>query len=51
MSEEEKKELLNIASVNFGNELEEEIEKIENEDKELQEKISKVKNLIQEKDS
>ena len=46
MSESEKKELLGMASKEFEDELTDEIEKIEEEDKELQEKIQKAKDLV-----
>ena len=52
LSDQEKKELLNIANTTFSNELEEELDKIENEEKELQEKITNVKKkLTESKDS
>tara|TARA_Y100001972_G_scaffold116696_1_gene154887 strand:- start:438 stop:869 length:432 start_codon:yes stop_codon:yes gene_type:complete len=51
LSDQEKKELLNIAGVNFENELEEELEKINHEEKILENKITKVKDLINKKDS
>ena len=46
LSEDEKKELLGMASKDFEDELTEEIEKIDAEDKELQEKIQKAKDLV-----
>jgi len=46
LSESEKKELLGMASKEFEDELTDEIEKIEEEDKELQEKIQKAKDLV-----
>ena len=47
LSDDEKKELLEMASKDFEDELSEEIEKIDNEDKILQEKISKVKESLE----
>mgnify|MGYP003137671633 FL=1 len=47
LSDDEKKELLEMASKDFEDELSEEIEKIDNEDKVLQEKISKVKESLE----
>ena len=46
LSDEEKKELLDMASKDFEEELSEEIEKIDAEEKILQEKINKAKNLV-----
>lgn len=43
LSEDEKKQLLDMASKDFEEELTEEIDKIDQEEKELQEKISNVK--------
>ena len=52
LSEEEKKDLLNMANITFSNELEEELDKIDNEEKELAEKITNVKKkLTESKDS
>tara|TARA_R110002051_G_scaffold125652_1_gene199015 strand:- start:137 stop:571 length:435 start_codon:yes stop_codon:yes gene_type:complete len=50
LSEEEKLELLKVAEETFGDELSEEIQKIDDEDKELKEKISKVKESLENKD-
>ena len=47
LSDDEKKELLEMASKDFEDELSEEIEKIDNDDKVLQEKISKVKESLE----
>ena len=46
LSDAEKKELLDMASKDFEEELSEEIEKIDAEEKILQEKINKAKNLV-----
>ena len=46
LSDEEKKELLDMASKDFEEELSEEIKKIDAEEKILQEKINKAKNLV-----
>ena len=50
LSEEEKLELLKVAEETFEDELSEEIQKIDDEDKELKEKISKVKESLEKKD-
>jgi hypothetical protein len=47
LSDDEKKELLDMASKDFEDELSEEIEKIDNEDKILQQKISNVKESLE----
>ena len=49
LTEEEKIDLLKSAEEAFEGELEEEIQKIDNEDKELKEKISKVKVSLENK--
>ena len=51
LSEDEKNQLLKIADDTFQEELSDEIEKIENEDKELQEKINNVKKSLENKDA
>jgi len=51
LSDDEKNQLLKIADDTFEEELSNEIEKIENEDKELQEKINNVKNSLENKDA
>jgi DNA gyrase/topoisomerase IV subunit A len=51
LSEEEKNQLLKIADDTFQEELSDEIEKIENEDKELQEKINNVKKSLENKNA
>ena len=48
LSEEEKAQLLQVASTTFEEELTEEIDNIEKEDKELQEKINNVKQTLKE---
>ncbi len=48
LSEEEKNQLLAVASQTFEEELTEEIDNIENEDKELSEKIKNVKKTLKE---
>ena len=50
LSDEEKKELLEMASKDFEDELSEEINKIDQEEKELQEKISNVKKSLEKND-
>ena len=47
LSDDEKKELLEMASKDFEEELSEEINKIDQEEKELQEKISNVKKSLE----
>jgi len=47
LSDDEKKQLLEMASKDFEEELTEEIEKLDNEEKELQEKISNVKESLE----
>ncbi len=49
LSDDEKNQLLKIADDTFQEELSDEIEKIENEDKELQEKINNVKKSLENK--
>ena len=51
LSEDEKNQLLKIADDTFQEELSDEIEKIENENKELQEKINNVKKSLENKDA
>ena len=51
LSDDEKKELLEMASKDFEEELSEEINKIDQEEKELQEKISNVKKSLENKDA
>ena len=48
LSDDEKQQLLAVASQTFEDELTEEIDNIENEDKELQEKINNVKKTLKE---
>ena len=50
LSEDEKNQLLKIADDTFEEELTEEIDNINNEDKELQEKIKNVKQSLENKD-
>ena len=50
LSDDEKKELLEMASKDFEEELSEEINKIDQEEKELQEKISNVKKSLEQND-
>ena len=50
LSDDEKKELLEMASKDFEEELSEEIDKIDQEEKELQEKISNVKKSFEKND-
>ena len=50
LSDDEKKELLEMASKDFEEELSEEINKIDQEEKELQEKISNVKKSLEKND-
>ena len=50
LSDDEKKELLEMASKDFEEELSEEINKIDQEEKELQEKISNVKKSLEKTD-
>jgi len=50
LSEDEKNQLLKIADDTFEEELTEEIENINNEDKELEEKIKNVKQSLENKD-
>ena len=50
LSDDEKKELLEMASKDFKEELSEEIDKIDQEEKELQEKISNVKKSLEKND-
>ena len=50
LSDDEKKELLEMASKDFEDELSEEINKIDQEEKELQEKISNVKKSLEKND-
>lgn len=47
LSEDEKRQLLQVAAETFEGELSEEIEKIEEEDKELKDKIQKVKKSLE----
>ena len=49
LSDDEKNQLFKIADDTFQEELSDEIEKIENEDKELQEKINNVKKSLENK--
>ena len=49
LSDDEKKQLLDMASKDFEEELTEEIDKIDQEEKELQEKISNVKASLENK--
>ncbi len=49
LSEAEKLQLLKVAEETFEDELSEEIQKIDDEDKELKEKISKVKDSLEKK--
>ena len=51
LSDEEKQQLLEVANKSFEDELTEEIENIENRDKELQEKINNVKKTLKENNS
>lgn len=51
LSDEEKKELLEMASKDFEEELSEEINKIDQEEKELKEKISNVKKSLGEENA
>ena len=51
LSDEEKQQLLEVANKSFEDELTEEIENIENQDKELQEKINNVKKTLKENNS
>ena len=51
LSEDEKNQLLKIAESEFEEELTDEIDKIQNEDKELQEKINNVKESLEKNDA
>ncbi len=51
LSEDEKKQLLQIADTEFESELSDEITKIDEEDKELQSKILKVKESLEQKNA
>ena len=51
LSDEEKHQLLEVANKSFEDKLIEEIENIENQDKELQEKINNVKKTLKENNS
>jgi vacuolar-type H+-ATPase catalytic subunit A/Vma1 len=51
LSEDEKTQLLKIAEDEFEEELTDEIDKIQNEDKELQEKINNVKESLEKNDA
>ena len=51
LSDDEKNQLLKIAESEFEEELTDEIDKIQNEDKELQEKINNVKESLEKNDA